>query len=214
MLSRLVVLRAACLLGFSVFLSSCNIALVVVKGGDVTSASGLYSCSAGSNCLVEVPDRSFAETFTAVPHEGYRFSHWLSADQGLCGGRTEPDCQIQVGILPDNPVVDDIIASDDIYYLIPVFVEEVPEPEPEPGLSPELQAKYDASCDRCHTTGAFGAPVIHDLNAWEPRLAKGLTTLLNSVKNGRGAMPPGGDCGNCSDDDYLALIEYMSGPAS
>ena len=74
-------------------------------------------------------------------------------------------------------------------------------------------AKYDKSCKVCHATGAAGAPKTGDAAAWEPRLAKGMDTLVQSVTNGLNAMPPRGMCFDCSDADYKALIEYMSTPA-
>jgi len=33
---------------------------------------------------------------------------------------------------------------------------------------------------------------------------------LASVRKGRGAMPPGGLCPECSDDDYQRIIAFMS----
>jgi cytochrome c5 len=39
-----------------------------------------------------------------------------------------------------------------------------------------------------------------------------MEALVSSVKNGLGIMPPGGLCNGCSDDDYKALITYMSTP--
>jgi cytochrome c5 len=74
-------------------------------------------------------------------------------------------------------------------------------------------AKYDKSCKICHATGAAGAPKTGDAAAWEPRLAKGMDVLVASVNNGLNAMPPKGMCFDCSDADYVALIEYMSTPA-
>jgi len=74
-------------------------------------------------------------------------------------------------------------------------------------------AKYDKSCKVCHATGAAGAPKTGDAAAWEPRLAKGMDTLLVSVNNGLNAMPPKGMCFDCTNEDYIALIEYMSTPA-
>ena len=58
---------------------------------------------------------------------------------------------------------------------------------------------------RCAKTG--------DEAAWDPRLAKGMDALLVSVNNGLNAMPPKGMCFDCTDEDYTALIEYMSKPA-
>ena len=71
-------------------------------------------------------------------------------------------------------------------------------------------AKYNTSCAVCHVAGVAGAPVTGDAEAWAPRLDKGMNTLVASVKNGLNAMPPGGMCHTCSDDDLRALIEHMS----
>ena len=73
--------------------------------------------------------------------------------------------------------------------------------------------KFNRSCQVCHGTGAAGAPKVGDAAAWAPRLEKGMPALLESVHNGLNAMPPKGMCFDCSDEDYTALIEYMSAPA-
>lgn len=74
-------------------------------------------------------------------------------------------------------------------------------------------AQYQASCFACHSTGATGAPKSHDVAAWQPRLAKGMPALVESVKKGLNAMPPTGLCAKCTDAEYTALIEFMSQPA-
>ena len=74
-------------------------------------------------------------------------------------------------------------------------------------------AKYDKSCKVCHDAGAAGAPKTGDADAWAPRMAKGMEVLVASVNQGLNAMPPKGMCFDCSDEDYAALIEYMSAPA-
>lgn len=71
-------------------------------------------------------------------------------------------------------------------------------------------AKYKATCFACHGTGAAGAPLTGNAEAWAPRLEKGMDSLVGAVKTGVGAMPPGGLCGDCSDDDFKALIEFMA----
>jgi cytochrome c5 len=71
--------------------------------------------------------------------------------------------------------------------------------------------KYNKSCVVCHDQGVAGAPKTGDAEAWAPRLEKGMDTLMASVKNGLNAMPPMGMCMDCTDEDYMALIEYMSG---
>ncbi|WP_105101824.1 c-type cytochrome [Microbulbifer pacificus] len=75
-----------------------------------------------------------------------------------------------------------------------------------------VEDKYKQACHICHDTGVANAPKVHDVEAWKPRLDKGMDALLNSVKSGLNAMPPGGMCTDCSDEDYKALIGYMSSP--
>ena len=69
---------------------------------------------------------------------------------------------------------------------------------------------YDQSCTYCHASGAAGAPKTGDQAAWKPRMDKGMDTLVKHVEEGYNAMPPGGMCGDCSKEDYRALIEYMT----
>lgn len=68
---------------------------------------------------------------------------------------------------------------------------------------------YQSTCFACHGTGAAGAPKFGDTAAWAPRISQGMDTLLSNAINGLRAMPPRGTCGNCSDDDLKAAIEYM-----
>ena len=75
------------------------------------------------------------------------------------------------------------------------------------------QAIYQQSCQSCHASGVAGAPKLGDKDAWAPRIATGMDALMNSVMNGKNAMPPKGMCFDCSDDDYKAMIEYMAAPA-
>ena len=74
----------------------------------------------------------------------------------------------------------------------------------------ETEAKYQQTCFACHSTGVPGAPQKGDKEAWAPRLALGTEALLASVKKGKGAMPPGGLCADCSDEQINALINYMA----
>lgn len=69
---------------------------------------------------------------------------------------------------------------------------------------------YDKSCTFCHASGAAGAPVSHDEAAWEPRMEKDMETLVKHAREGYKGMPPKGMCNDCSDEEYRALIEYMS----
>lgn len=75
----------------------------------------------------------------------------------------------------------------------------------------ETPDKYQSSCFACHAAGAAGAPRTGDAVAWAPQIEQGLETLISSVRNGKGAMPPNGLCADCTDDDLKTLIEFMSG---
>jgi len=77
----------------------------------------------------------------------------------------------------------------------------------------EPPAKYASSCFACHMSGAAGAPKTGDAEAWAPRLEKGMDTLIASVRNGLGGMPPTGLCADCTDEELTALIEFMATPA-
>ena len=80
--------------------------------------------------------------------------------------------------------------------------------EPQPAA---LAALFDRSCKNCHGLGNSGAPLVGRISAWAPRIAaRGADGLLASVKKGRNAMPPGGLCPDCSDDDYRRIIAFMS----
>jgi cytochrome c5 len=76
----------------------------------------------------------------------------------------------------------------------------------------DVEATYNQSCMACHTTGAAGAPVLGDTEAWNERLEKGMDQVLANAINGIGAMPARGLCMSCSDDDLQALIDYMIEP--
>ena len=78
----------------------------------------------------------------------------------------------------------------------------------------DAPAKYQSSCFACHYSGAAGAPKTHDTAAWAPRMAKGIPTLVQSVKDGLNGMPPTGLCADCTDEEYQALIVFMASPAS
>jgi cytochrome c5 len=71
------------------------------------------------------------------------------------------------------------------------------------------EAIYAKACFVCHASGAAGAPKLGDKKTWGPRVALGMDALLATAIKGKGAMPPRGTCGTCSDADLRAAIEYM-----
>ena len=68
---------------------------------------------------------------------------------------------------------------------------------------------YNKVCVACHTSGIAGAPKAGDAAAWAPRIAKGIDVMMKNVKNGINAMPPKGTCGDCSDDELKAVVQYL-----
>jgi len=71
-------------------------------------------------------------------------------------------------------------------------------------------AVYNQFCFACHATGVGGAPKVHIVSEWSPRLAKGDDVVWASVTKGLNAMPPKGTCMNCTDDELHAAIAFMS----
>lgn len=74
----------------------------------------------------------------------------------------------------------------------------------------EAQEIYNKICSMCHATGAANAPLVHNAEAWKPRLTKGIDGLVTSAKNGLNAMPPKGMCADCTDAELKSVIQFMS----
>ena len=75
---------------------------------------------------------------------------------------------------------------------------------------PRLADIYERSCMACHTIPESGAPLTLYTAAWQPRMdAKGMDALVTSAKVGLNAMPPMGQCPDCTDDDFADLITFM-----
>ena len=83
-----------------------------------------------------------------------------------------------------------------------------------PAAADGPQARFAKVCSACHgnpaMAAALGAPQKGDKAAWAPRVAQGEATLLNHIHNGYKSMPAKGNCPDCTDDEYKALIHYMS----
>ena len=70
---------------------------------------------------------------------------------------------------------------------------------------------YSKACVACHGSGLLNAPKKGDKAAWDERYAQGEDTVLKHAINGLNAMPPKGTCNDCSDDELLSAIHFMSG---
>jgi cytochrome c5 len=81
------------------------------------------------------------------------------------------------------------------------------------GAAPAVdgEATYNGACMACHSTGAGGAPMVGNEEAWAPRIAKGMDALYNSGLNGvaGGAMLAKGGRADLSDAAVKAAVDYM-----
>ncbi len=74
-----------------------------------------------------------------------------------------------------------------------------------------LAAIYERSCKACHAVTGMGAPLTGHADAWTLRSGqRSMDELVASVRNGLNAMPAMGYCPDCSDEDFSALIQFMS----
>ena len=71
---------------------------------------------------------------------------------------------------------------------------------------------FNSICGACHNTGAAGAPKVDDKAAWAPRLATGKAALINSVTNGKNAMPAKGGA-TLSEEEIKNAVDYIMSKA-
>jgi len=68
---------------------------------------------------------------------------------------------------------------------------------------------YEKTCAACHATGLVGAPKIGDQEAWSAHIHHGVDHMVESVINGKGAMPAKGGNASLSDDEVKAAVGYI-----
>jgi cytochrome c5 len=71
------------------------------------------------------------------------------------------------------------------------------------------KATYDTACFACHRTGAAGAPILGNKEAWAARLSQSFDTLYSHAIDGFKAMPAKGGAAQLSDDEVKAVVDYM-----
>lgn len=75
----------------------------------------------------------------------------------------------------------------------------------------DVKSLYQETCATCHDSGALNAPKKGDSAKWNAlKQTKGMATLVKETKQGLPQMPANGLCAQCSDQDFEALINYMS----
>jgi len=83
-----------------------------------------------------------------------------------------------------------------------------------PALLNDVQMQqWLRSCAMCHVTGVAGAPMVGNVEQWQPRLEQGKDLLLAHTIEGFNAMPPLGYCMSCEREDFSAMIDFMVGDA-
>ena len=120
-MTTLKAVRFLILAGFVSFVAACKIAVMVVEGGEVQSV-GSGTCLEGTICIHQVDDTSYTETFTAAPNSGWVFEKWNSGFGFFCGDSTDPVCVVSGEGAEGNEAIQEIVASDRTFYLMPVFV--------------------------------------------------------------------------------------------
>jgi cytochrome c5 len=68
---------------------------------------------------------------------------------------------------------------------------------------------YLQNCAACHVNGVAQAPRVSVRVEWEPRLATGRQSLLESVLRGKGGMPPKGGNASISDAQAMEALDYI-----
>jgi hypothetical protein len=114
-------IRIGLVLLLAVFLCGCKIKIVTPSNGGVTTVSGDYTCDPGRACEISVRNPSFDQTFVAVPNQGKKFVRWNKVDNGLYGGSKNPEAWMITKYYSLFPVLMELLSSDSVYYLEPVF---------------------------------------------------------------------------------------------
>jgi len=103
-----------------ILVSGCKLAVIVVDGGEVQSTfSG--TCLAGTVCMHELVDTSYAESFTAVPDPGWAFVKWNAGGDFFCKDSTNATCVVSNVGTGSIAVVAETVASNKTFYIMPIF---------------------------------------------------------------------------------------------
>jgi len=103
-------------------LIGCKLRIKVPEGGRVASDSGTYSCESGQKCTIDVVDIFFDEDFLAQPAPGYYFRRWKGGERFFCAD-TYGSCRLSTVFFAGKPVLEQLLESDEIFFLMPLFAE-------------------------------------------------------------------------------------------
>jgi hypothetical protein len=124
--------RIFLLLWVTALFAGCKLAVIVVEGGEVSpsfldSSSTLETCAEGAICIIDVPSTDFSEVFQAIPKPGWYFDSWHSGSMFFCGDSSGPffasDVVCKVSLLEHrgNRVIEEVVASSETFYVMPIF---------------------------------------------------------------------------------------------
>ena len=68
---------------------------------------------------------------------------------------------------------------------------------------------YQHVCASCHNTGVAGAIKLDDKAAWKKHIHHGIDHMVESVIEGKGAMPARGGNPNLTDEEIEAAVNYI-----
>lgn len=116
-----------------------------------------------------------------------------------------------LGILVGAAVGQVALADSEELAAIPDAQISTPEAVAAPLTGPQV---YRAVCIACHAPpGVGGAPALGDGDAWAPRIAQGMDTLIDHALHGftgkTGVMPRKGERVDLSDEEVIGAVEYM-----
>ena len=118
-------LKLILLICITALLASCKLAVIVVEGGKVTSDDS-GTCSAGKICVHQVNDTNYHEQFLAVANNGWVFERWNSGGDFFCAPSTNPFCILNLAEIESNEAIEALVASDETFYIMPIFVQARP----------------------------------------------------------------------------------------
>lgn len=103
-------------------LTGCKIEVTPSSHGSVKSTDGSFYCDMNSQCVINVSDIHFDQTFIAEPYDdrAYEFVGWNVEHKSLCGGSAEP-CALSTADFSNNDALMSVLESDEIFYLKPTF---------------------------------------------------------------------------------------------
>lgn len=85
--------------------------------------------------------------------------------------------------------------------------------DPSYDVSEATIAQYQNTCALCHEKGDGGAPVTGNKADWEQRVAKGMRKVHENAivgyEGATGIMPAKGGYMDLTDDEVIAIVDYM-----